>query len=88
MFIQVSGLDLSCGLTMHMTAHELVQTPLASSRTHQVLLHVQCGLDTSKKVETPLEEQVAVFTAQLELSKELKRPISVSAPHVSSFSWQ
>lgn len=40
---------------------------------------LQCGLDTSKKVGTPLEEQVSVFVAQLQLGKELKRPISVSS---------
>lgn len=42
-------------------------------------LGLQCGLDTSKKVQTPLDQQVSIFTAQLELGKELKRPISVSS---------
>ena len=40
---------------------------------------LQCGLDTSKKVQTPVHEQEEVFKAQLELGKELQRPISVTA---------
>ena len=40
---------------------------------------LQCGLDTSKKVQTPIHEQEEVFRAQLELGKELQRPISVMA---------
>lgn len=39
---------------------------------------VQCGLDGSKKVQTPMQTQQEVFKAQLELGKELRRPISVS----------
>ncbi|DBA78750.1 TPA: Catalyzes the hydrolysis of D-tyrosyl-tRNA(Tyr), variant 2 [Trebouxia sp. C0004] len=39
----------------------------------------ECGLDTSKKVQTPIHEQEEVFKAQLELGKELQRPISVTA---------
>ncbi|DBA78749.1 TPA: Catalyzes the hydrolysis of D-tyrosyl-tRNA(Tyr) [Trebouxia sp. C0004] len=43
----------------------------------------ECGLDTSKKVQTPIHEQEEVFKAQLELGKELQRPISVHC--VSAF---
>lgn len=43
----------------------------------------ECGLDTSKKVQTPVHEQQEVFKAQLELGKELQRPISVHC--VSAF---
>lgn len=49
---------------------------------------LQCGLDTSKKMVTPIDEQMGIFKSQLELGKELNRPISVSQaaflPHMLS----
>ena len=47
------------------------------------MIFLQCGLDTSKKVQTPVHEQQEVFKAQLELGKELQRPISVMACYSS-----
>lgn len=43
----------------------------------------ECGLDTSKKMVTPIDEQMGIFKSQLELGKELNRPISVHC--VSAF---
>lgn len=42
-----------------------------------------CGLDGSRKVQTPMDEQAEVFRAQLQLGQELQRPISVHC--VSAF---
>ncbi|KAL3138173.1 hypothetical protein ABBQ38_005399 [Trebouxia sp. C0009 RCD-2024] len=37
----------------------------------------ECGLEGSKKVQTPMDEQAQVFRAQLQLGQKLQRPISV-----------
>lgn len=55
-----------------------------TSNEHQTNMHtdpdcsvLQCGLDGSRKVQTPMDEQAEVFRAQLQLGQELQRPISV-----------
>lgn len=48
---------------------------------------MQCGLDRSKKVgDLDIEEQASVMLEQVNLAKELERPVSVRNPEESFLS--